>query len=579
MDFIHRLLLRFRSIFPTLLALPALLPAIPPPLPSAGVVEREIEYVYETRPFELKGEMPAVEVDIPEARLDMPCDATVFIRQVVIEDSSVIPDEIIQGWIQGFCEQRLTIADIYQICKTIDQNYATRGYFLARSYPPPQEIRDGVLVIKVLEGKIGNIRVEGNQFYSTSFIYRYFRPFCRQPIHYDEFLNALLLLNENSDLSAAVLFEKGEEVGTADLIVRVDDRRPVHLYLNENNYGRDLTTSSQFGGRLDYGNLIFQGDTLSVAEVVGFPIDALYFTDAIYSVPLNTKGAFMEVAYLFSKFKIREEEFLHLKGKSSIATIKGIQAIKRTKNLAIDVFGYFDYKQIQNYALGRTISFDKLRVITIGGHIDHFNSTMGRDYLNVEISAGIPSFLGGMSAVSIHSSRIGGGGRFVQLNLDYDHLHRVYNNLIFYFHASGQLSPSKLTLPQQIYIGGANTVRGYPMSVALGDSGYYANVEARFPLPIIADKRFFCTDKLWKEVLQFVTFLDTGGTFYNKTPRVHGSFHTNRAPQAYITGAGFGIRVLGPYNICVSLDVGFPLTRHDLSSGPFGYIKVTAQPF
>lgn len=568
-----------RRFLTTLLALPALLPAIPPPVPSAGVVEREIEYNYESKPFELKGEMPAVEVDIPEARLDMPSDATVFIKQVVIEDNSVICDEEIQGWIQGFCDQQLCIADIYQICRTIDQNYAARGYFLSRSYPPPQEIRDGVLVIKVLEGKIGNIRIEGNQYYSTKFIYKYFRPFCRQPLHYDEFIEALLLLNENTDLSAGVLFEKGAEVGTADLIVRVIDKRPIHLYLNENNYGRDLTTSTQLGGRFDYGNLIFQGDTLSVAEVVGFPVDALYFTDAIYSMPLNTKGAFMELSYLYSQFKIKEDEFLHLKGKSSIATIKGIQAIKRTRSLAIDIFGYFDYKQIQNYALHRTISYDKLRVITLGGSIDRYNNNQGRDFLNLTMSTGIPSFLGGMSAVSIHSSRIGGGGRFVQFNLDYDHIQRDFRDLILFFHFSGQWSPSKLTLPQQFYIGGANTVRGYPMSVALGDSGYYANFEARFPLPYLADKRFFCTEKTWKEILQVVAFVDTGGTFYNKNPRVHVPFHSNRIPQAYLTGAGLGLRICGPYTICLSVDVGFPLMRHDLSHGAFAYIKVTAQPF
>ncbi len=550
-----------------ILVVPALLSAIPPPVPSAGVVEREIEYEYESKPFELKDDMPCVEVDIPEERLSIESNATVFIQHVEIEENSVISNREIQNWIQGFLDQQLTLADIYEICKTIDQNYAAKGYFLARSYPPPQEIRDGVLVIKILEGRIGTVRVEGNRYYSADFIQRYFAHFCYLPLHYDQFLEALLLLNENEDLFASVLFEKGQEVGTADLTIRVEDQRPMHLYLNENNYGRDLTTSSQFGGRFDYGNFLCQGDVLSIVEVVGFPIDALYFTDAIYTAPLNAKGTFMEIAYLYSKFKIQEDESFHLKGESLIGTIKVIQAIKRTKSLAIDLFGYFDYKQIQNFVLGHRTSFDRLRVVTGGALIDRYNSFQGRDYLNVRIAAGLPDFLGGMSAVSRNSSRRGGGGRFVQFNLDYDRLQRIYNDLMLYFHASAQWSPSKLTLPQQIYIGGSNTVRGYPMSVALGDSGYYTNLEARFPLPFFAEKRFFWTGKTWQEAVQMVGFLDTGGTIYN------------RGSRAFIAGVGVGVRILGPYTISFSFDVGFPLTRHDLSSGAFCYIKVTAEPF
>lgn len=496
--------MRLKKLF--LLAFTLPLSAIPPPIPSAGVIEREIQQEYEGRPLEMGKEMPSVEVDIPEEKLLMPSGAKVFVRSIEIEGNKAVSSDEIQEWIKEFLDQELTILDVYRICKTIDQNYAAKGYFLSRSYPPPQEIHDGVLVIKILEGRIGTIRIEGNKHYTTRFIYRYFEPFCNQALKYDEFLKALLLLNENSDLSAGVLFEKGKEVGTADLIVRVSDARPMHLYLNENNYGRDLTTNTQFGGRFDWGNCIFSGDTLSVAEVVGFPFKALYFTDATYTVPLNAKGTFMELGYLFSKFEIDELQSLHLRGESIIGTIKAMHAVKRTKTLGIELFGYFDIKQIQNFVLGERTSYDRLRVLTVGTIIDHYNSGNGRDYLNLRVGAGIPNFLGGMSSVSDQSSRIGGGGRFLKLNFDYDRLQQIYKEWMFYFHASGQWSPYKLTLPEQLYIGGMNTVRGYPLSVALGDSGYYSNLETRFPLPFFEEYRFFWTKKNGKTLSSLSPF-------------------------------------------------------------------------
>ncbi len=68
-----------------------------------------------------------------------------------------------------------------------------------------------------------------------------------------------MLLNENTDLMAGSIFEKGKEFGYADVILRVNDKRPMHLYLNGNNYGRNITTNVRAGGRFDYGNLITQG--------------------------------------------------------------------------------------------------------------------------------------------------------------------------------------------------------------------------------------------------------------------------------------------------------------------------------
>jgi hemolysin activation/secretion protein len=556
-----------RNISLICVLLPAWLMAIPPPAPSGGVIEREIQQEYEAKPLPLEKDIPTVEVDIPEDRLSLPSGKSVLVRTVEIEGNKAVGKKEIQGWIKESVGKKLTIEEIYALCKTIDAHYALKGYFLTRCYPPPQEICNGTLVIRILEGRVGAIRVEGNKYYKTSFIKGYFERFCHSALGYDDFLFSLLLLNENSDLNAGVVFEKGKEVGTADLVIRVEDKRPIHLYLNENNYGRDLTTNSQLGGRFDWGNCLMQGDTFSLAEVVGFPVNALYFTDVIYTVPLNKRGTSMDFAFLFSKFHVEELLYLKLRGQSLIATVKAEQALKRTKTLGIDVFGWFDFKQIQNFVLNQRTSYDRLRVVTVGGLIDHYNSSRGRDYLNVRFACGIPDFLGGLSAVDNQSSRIGGGGRFYQFNADYDRIQQIYKEWLLYFHASGQYSPSKLTQPQQIYIGGSNTVRGYPLSVALGDSGYYVNVETRFPLPLFMDRKFFWSKKTWKEVLQIVGFLDTGGTFFNEGSRT------------FITGTGCGLRFMGPWTLAISFDVGFPLNRPDLSNSTFNYLKITAQAF
>jgi hemolysin activation/secretion protein len=545
------------------------LAAIPPPVPSAGVVEREIEKEYEGHALLPHKDVPAIRLDIPKEKLKLPKGKKIFVGKIEIHGNRAIEKHEIMKWIHGHLDRKMSLKDIYELCEKIDHRYAEKGYFLARAYPPAQKVKKkkGVLRIEILEGKLGEIKIVGNKHYSKSFIRGYFKPLAKKPLQYDEFLRALLLLNDNSDLEAGAVFEKSRKFGCADVILNVKDKRPLHLYLNGNNYGRDLTTNARVGGRLDWGSAIKEGDKFSVAEVVGFPIDALYFTDVRYIIPLNRKGTSLEVAYLFSKFKIEELRNLGLRGRSDIGTIKLNQAYIRKRFVSVDLFTAFDFKQIQNFVFERRSSFDKLRVLSFGGVLDHFIPDQGRDNLTVRISTGIPDFLGGLNVVSRESSRIGGGGCFIKLNADYDRIQVIPKDCFFYFHASGQLSPNKLTLPEQIYIGGSDTVRGFPLAVALGDTGYYLNFEFRSPLPFLANKNFFNLKKKWKEILQLTAFLDQGGTFLNE------------GRSTLLWGTGAGVRIYGPYTLTLSLDVGVPLNHRDLTKDVFLYIKLTGQPF
>lgn len=348
------------------------LAAIPPPLPSAGVVEREIEREYDANPLDTTRNVPAIQIDIPKECLEIPEGKKILVHQIEIKGNESISSREICGWIKDYLHRDLSLREIYEVCHIIDLHYAEKGYFLARAYPPPQEITsDGSLVIEVIEGRLGNVRVEGNEVYSESFILSYFSALQDKPLQYDKFIRALLLLNDNSDLLAGAVFEKGKEFGCADVILRVRDARPTHLYLNGNNYGRNLTTNVRAGGRLDWGNVFTQGDQFSLAPVVGFPINALYFADAHYRVPVNRNGTSLEGAYLYSKFNIEELTCLDLKGRSNIATLKVNQAMIRNRSLSADFFSYFDYKQIQNFVLRQRTSFDKLRVLTVGALFDH----------------------------------------------------------------------------------------------------------------------------------------------------------------------------------------------------------------
>ena len=185
----------------------AALVALPPPVPSAGIVERELEKEYEAQPLEEPREVPAIQIEIPNERLDLPEGVSLFVKKIQLEGNTILTPTQYEPLLTAYENQDLSIQKIYELCDLLDQLYADRGYFLARAYPPPQEVQDGVLTIHIIEGCLGSISVEGNRFYSTSFILSYFAQLGGKPLCHQDFFHQLMLLNDNHDLIVGALLQ------------------------------------------------------------------------------------------------------------------------------------------------------------------------------------------------------------------------------------------------------------------------------------------------------------------------------------------------------------------------------------
>lgn len=551
------------------------------PVPPAGVVDRQIELEYDAKEVDAEKQIPLLEVDIPEKTFDMGEEST-LIQAVKFKGNTVISSRTLRKTVREFMGKELSMKDIHEMCQAVQAKYAERGYFLARAFVPVQVIEDETLTIEIIEGRLGKISVVGNKHYSETFIARYFGKYQGKPINYDQILRALLLLDENSDLDVGAVFKKGSEFGTADLIVRVTDNRPLHVMLDHNNYGSDHTSDHRTGVRFDYGNLLLDGDMLTITEVVGSPLSSLNFTNALYHIPIYTYGSSMDFSYLFADFKTKKVDAVRYTGRSHIATARFNQALQRTRKLNTDIFTTFDFKQIRNYGNKIESSYDKLRVLTGGGLIDYIDGWKGRNLFLLSGSWGIPSFLGGNSVNSKSDSRVDGGGRFIRLNGGWKRLQKLPFECFLLLNAQMQYSFNKLPLPEQIYIGGIDNVRGYQLAAGIGDHGLYGTIELRVPPPFLRTHKIPWTDTTWGEFLQFVGFVDHGQTYgYGQDIlRVVGlkkgkveKEHV-RYDNAFLTSAGAGVRLYGPWKIEWSLDVGYPLTDKHRSSDTIVYFRV-----
>jgi hemolysin activation/secretion protein len=143
---------------------------VTPPSTNAGVLDRTIEKEYEAKPLPPQREIPLLEVDIPEEQLNLEGRRSVFIDRIEIQGNQALRSKELRKVISSYEDRELSMRDIRELCAEIRACYVEKGYFLARAYPPVQDITDKKLKIEVLEGKLGKITVSGNKHYSEKFI-------------------------------------------------------------------------------------------------------------------------------------------------------------------------------------------------------------------------------------------------------------------------------------------------------------------------------------------------------------------------------------------------------------------------
>lgn len=539
------------------------------PSTSAGIIERQIQREFNLNTLSPEKELPVLEVDVPQEVLEIPAGISAYVKKINIQKHFPLFDEEISKIVAPFEDRELSGSDLMDLCEQIEKLYLTQGYILAWVYPPVQTLVDHVLTISILEGVLFHIEVEGNVSYKTRYILKFFDHLQGQPVRYDDLMKALLLVNENTDLSVEGILRKGREVGGVDLVLRVQDKRPATISAGYNNWGSSVTTFNQLSSYMNFGNLATSGDHLMLMSSVGAPA-VFYYFNPIYSLPLNGSGARMDLSYLFSHSNTQgdsELEDLNLASWTQTASLTYRQPLTRSRNLSTDLFVSFAYQQFKNLQDGATTSYDKLPLLSVGGAIDYVDSVRGRNVVNATFNTGIPKILGGSKAVDPLSSREDAGARYFILNMNFQRVQPLLTDCMLLFTGTAQGTFNKIPTSIQYILGGMGTVRGYTSAIAVGDVGYCANVEFYIPPPFFKNKVFKPMKKTWGEVMQLLAFVDHGGIY------TVDAVESELSP-AYLTSVGAGLRFYGPRNLNISFDAGFPVMHQYKEFSSILYVRL-----
>jgi hemolysin activation/secretion protein len=524
-----------------------------PDLPGASqpeVIEKDVVERADEKMFAVPKLAPDIETY--EEPLVEEAPAVLFTaKKIILEgDAGVISQEKTNPILAEYENRPIGLNDLNQLTKRLEALYLQEG-FLVLAFVPPQKIESDQVRIKVILAKMGEIHLEGSRFYRDWRTRWYWKIPKGKILRYDEIRSNILDMNENPDRRVKAVLRPGKDPETTDVVLTVEDHFPAHAGFSVDNQGSPLTGKIRPGFNFQHNNLLGFDDTLLMGTVFGEEFGVFY---AQYAVPITNRGTKLVGKYSTSQVSPKKE-FAET-GVNGISQTHGVelkQRILRTQSAFGELSAGFDWKEKRTRALSQVVVEEHLRVLSAGALFQTFDP-QGIWVFKPDVSFGLD-----FDEDDILLTSRDAGSSFSKGNIF------LRRSQILPWQAQAevtlraQVSPDKLSSAEQIFLGGADSIRGYPESDYGADQAVVVNVEYTGILFFVSPTWTLpMTKKPLREKVQWTAFFDYGHG------RLHAPSETEHRSRE-LFGAGAGLKIQMADNAALKLEWGFPLGDESLS--------------
>ena len=415
----------------------------------------------------------------------------VTVTRFRISGNTLYLEDVLLAAIQEFVGKEQNIDGLNDAATKVRAYYRERGYFLAQSYLPQQEIKEGVVEIAVIEARLGKVEVnikKGTRF-SESIVQGIVENHLKQGDLISEvgLETPLLMLNDFPNAVVSSEIKPSQTIGAADLKINVEDS-PGFLSgdVGVDNSGNRFTGAIRYSLNLNISNPASVGDQLSFNALHTDEPMGLYRVG--YVLPVGHWGT--RVGFSYTSFHYRlGRDFLDLQahGVGAIVGISAFHPLIRTRAGNVILQVSYDNKTLNDRV--ETTGTNEDRTITashlgfVGDLRDGFLGG-GLNSFGFTITEG-NALLRTPSAFVVDQAATGRKthGRFAKHNYEFRRLQKITDNANLLLAVQGQLGSKDLMSAEKFSLGGSNGVRAYPTGEALGDTGYVFQGEFRYNVP------------------------------------------------------------------------------------------------
>ena len=466
---------RFTSFLFFALVLVAM-PAFAQAPPDAGRIQEQLRIPEPPR------KPPAAQIRIEPPPADAKVDSPpFFVSGFRVSGATVFPEQELVALL-GDAGQAMTLGQIQSRVERITAHYKDRGYIVARALVPAQDVRGGVVEVRVIEGRYERIDIANASDLSESRLRGLLGDVREEAVvHGPTLERAVLLISDLSGLQPKATLEPGAQVGFTNLVIEVTPTKKYDLDVSVDNGG------SRFTGRYraTYGAAVNSplgiGDRLSARYTTsGELLDSLRIG---YDAPLGSRGLRGNVFFSETQYELGEE-FATLQASGSARSFGGgvaypwLRSAERNVRLQLggeyreldDRIGITDTHNEKSLALVQWGVGGDMRDAFLGGGITIAQALVTHGDLTIHTPA----------LLAQDASTAQTRGRYNKVFLALNRLQAVTENVRGLLSYSGQRATNNLDSSEKFSVGGVSGVRAYPPGEAAGDDVHLVQAELRY---------------------------------------------------------------------------------------------------
>ncbi len=479
---------------------------------------------------------------------------TIQVDKIEVIGSTIFSPEQFKQIIQPYQGRSLTIEQLREVADAITTLYLKQGYINTRAILAEQtiDINKGIVTIRVLEGGIEKIEVEGTRRLNANYIRSRVQLGTGTPFNTTELENQLRLLRLDPKLeSIEASLRKGTKVGQSILIVRVVEANPFEGSVGVDNYSPPSIGSERMSFNLRHLNLTGNGDEISFTYRRSTTGGSNIF-DIGYRFPLNPRNGTLELRTVIDRNRVTQAPFnvFDIEGESELYELRFRQPLYRTPREEFALSLGFSYRDGQTFLGDEPLGFgfgpDQNGSTTLSV-IKFEQEYLRRDLEGTWFLRSLLSLGTGWFDATINPDPIP-DGRFFRWVGQVQRLQILSEDNFLIMGTEVQLTPNSLLPPQQFLLGGGQSLRGYRQNIRAGDNGVRLSIEDRITLHRDVDD---------DPALQLIPFFDMGYVWNNPD-------NPNTLPsQRFLAGIGLGLIVQPVTGLNLRLDYGIPLVDLD----------------
>ncbi|RDS81718.1 ShlB/FhaC/HecB family hemolysin secretion/activation protein [Dyella monticola] len=409
--------------------------------------------------------------------------ATFQVNEYLVRGNTLLQSVDIENVVEPYLGPGRSMNDVHAARDALQKFYQSKGYQSVVIEIPPQQVKNGVIVLQVMENSVGRLRVEGAKYHSPQEIRDAVPSLAQGTVpNFNEVQKELTNLNRQPGQQVVPVLSPGSMPQTMDVTLKVNDTDPLHASVEVNNDHSAYTPDLRTVASVSDDNLWQLGHTLSATYIVA-PQDphATSVYALSYLAPLNAQWSLLGSAY-------KSNSNANTLGGTTVLGKGNAASLQASKQLPV-LNG--DYTQSVSFGISRK-HFDQN--ITLGGQtldapLTYYpvsaaysgQHTGDKSTTNFTLTGNFGWRGLGSSNQAFDNQRYNARDNFADLHLDFGYVRSFADDFALATRASAQATDSPLISSEQFAAGGMSSVRGYLSAEDTADNGAIASVELRTP--------------------------------------------------------------------------------------------------